>query len=153
MSYWSSDVYASDHARQLESPVGWVEYRLAPENPFPAAVDEGEADARWIAANGKVFGRDFTGLILSGDSAGGNLTLVAAAALRDKPAALPLVMQIPIYPATDFTKRSEEHTSELQSLMRNSYAVFCLKKKTKIQNTQQVNNNLKTKKKDSNYNK
>src|SRR3546814_8260068 len=144
MSYWSSDVYASDHARQLESPVGWVEYRLAPENPFPAAVDEGEADARWIAANGKVFGRDFTGLILSGDSAGGNLTLVAAAALRDKPAALPLVMQIPIYPATDFTKtypsaqefaegymldakssaefsaqyRTEEHTSELQSLMR-----------------------------------
>src|SRR3546814_7930551 len=36
---------------------------------------------------------------------------------------------------TDTSSRSEEHTSELQSLMRNSYAVFCLKKKTKQLNT------------------
>src|SRR3546814_10260982 len=35
-------------------------------------------------------------------------------------------------PAGDEIQRSEEHTSELQSLMRNSYAVFCLKKKNKI---------------------
>ena len=95
---------AAEIARQLDLPVVSVEYRLAPENPFPAAVDDGEAAARWIAANGKAFGRDFTGLILSGDSAGGNLTLVAAAALRDTPAAVPVVMQIPIYPATDFTR-------------------------------------------------
>ncbi|MCJ2177642.1 alpha/beta hydrolase [Novosphingobium album (ex Hu et al. 2023)] len=96
---------AAEIARQLDLPVVSVEYRLAPENPFPAAVDDGEVAARWIAANGKAFGRDFTGLILSGDSAGGNLTLVASAALRDKPAALPVVMQIPIYPASDFSKK------------------------------------------------
>ncbi|MCJ2187311.1 alpha/beta hydrolase [Novosphingobium beihaiensis] len=96
---------AAEIARQLDLPVVSVEYRLAPENPFPAAVDDGEAAARWIAANGKAFGRMFTGLILSGDSAGGNLTLVTAAALRDKPAALPLVMQIPIYPAADFSRK------------------------------------------------
>ena len=91
-------------ARRLDLPVVSVEYRLAPENPWPAAVDDGEAAARWIAANDEAFGREFTGLIISGDSAGGNLTLVTTLALRDKPAALPVVMQLPIYPATDDTK-------------------------------------------------
>ena len=94
----------AEMARQLDLPVVSVEYRLAPENPWPAAVDDGEAAARWIAENGKVLQREFTGLIISGDSAGGNLTLVTVQALRDKPAALPVVMQLPIYPATDNTQ-------------------------------------------------
>ncbi|MFC0204835.1 alpha/beta hydrolase [Novosphingobium soli] len=96
---------AAEIARQLDLPVVSVEYRLAPESPWPAAPDDGEAATRWIAANGKAFGREFTGLVLSGDSAGGNLTLVTAAALRDKPAAVPVVLQIPIYPATDFSRK------------------------------------------------
>ncbi|GAB3102248.1 alpha/beta hydrolase [Pseudomaricurvus hydrocarbonicus] len=95
----------AEMARQLDLPVISVEYRLAPENPWPAAVDDGEAAARWIAENGKAFGREFTGLILSGDSAGGNLTLVTALALRDQPATLPVIMQLPIYPASDRTKK------------------------------------------------
>lgn len=95
----------AEMARQLDLPVVSVEYRLAPEHPWPAAVDDGEAAARWVAENGKTFGREFTGLILSGDSAGGNLTLVTAQALRDKPAALPLLMQLPIYPATDKSRK------------------------------------------------
>ncbi|MDE8653520.1 alpha/beta hydrolase [Novosphingobium album (ex Liu et al. 2023)] len=94
--------FAAEMARALDLPVVSVEYRLAPEHPWPAAPDDGEAAARWIAANGAAMGRSFTGLVLSGDSAGGNLTLVTAAALRDRPAALPVIMQIPIYPATDF---------------------------------------------------
>lgn len=93
---------AAEMARVLDLPVVSVEYRLAPEHPWPAAPDDAEAAARWIAANGKVLGRQFTGLILSGDSAGGNLTLITSAALQAKPASLPLVMQIPMYPATDF---------------------------------------------------
>jgi acetyl esterase len=92
---------AAEIARQLDLPVISVEYRLAPEHPWPAAPDDGEAAARWIAENGAAFGREFTGLILCGDSAGGNLTVVTALALRDRPAALPVVMQIPIYPAVD----------------------------------------------------
>lgn len=101
---------AAEIARQLDLPVVSVEYRLAPENPWPAAPDDGEAAARWIANNGSVFGRTFTGIVLSGDSAGGNLALITAAALRDKPASLPVVMQIPIYPATDFTKKYPSDT-------------------------------------------
>jgi acetyl esterase len=92
-------------ARQLDLPVISVEYRLAPESPWPAAVDDGEAAVRWIAQNGAAFDRAFTGLIVSGDSAGGNLTLVVTLALRDNPAALPVLLQMPIYPATDMTAK------------------------------------------------
>jgi acetyl esterase len=95
---------SAEMARALDLPVISVEYRLAPEDPWPAAPDDAEAAARWIAENGSVFGREFTSLVVSGDSAGGNLTLVTSLALRDKPAALPVVMQLPIYPAADRTK-------------------------------------------------
>lgn len=95
---------AAEISRRLDLPVVSVEYRLAPEHPWPAAPDDGEAAARWVAANGKALGREVTGLVLSGDSAGGNLTLIAAAALRDKPAAVPVILQVPIYPAADFTR-------------------------------------------------
>lgn len=95
---------SAEMARQLDLPVVSVEYRLAPEHPWPAAVDDGEAAARWIATNGPAFGRQFTGLVLSGDSAGGNLTLITSLSLRDKPAALPVILQLPIYPASDGTR-------------------------------------------------
>lgn len=98
-------------ARSLDLPVISVEYRLAPEHPWPAAPDDAEAAVRWIAENGAAFGRDFTGLVLCGDSAGGTLTIVTALALRDRPAALPVLCQIPIYPVTDqsqlYASRSE----------------------------------------------
>lgn len=95
---------SAEMARELDLPVISVEYRLAPENPWPAAPDDAEAAARWIAESGKAFDREFTGLVISGDSAGGNLTLVTALALRDRPAKLPVLMQLPIYPASDRTK-------------------------------------------------
>lgn len=94
----------AEMARRLDLPVISVEYRLAPEHPWPAAPDDAEAAVRWIAQNGEAFGREFTGLVISGDSAGGNLTLVTALALREAPSALPLVMLLPIYPATDKTR-------------------------------------------------
>lgn len=93
--------FAAEISRQLDLPVVSVEYRLAPENPWPAAPDDAEAATRWIAENGAAFGREFTSLIPCGDSAGGTLTLVTTLALRDNPAALPLLMQIPIYPVSN----------------------------------------------------
>jgi acetyl esterase len=95
---------AAEVSRQLDLPVISVEYRLAPENKWPAAPEDAEAAARWIAENGAAFGREFTGLVICGDSAGGTLTLVTTLALRDKPAALPVVLQIPIYPVSDRSK-------------------------------------------------
>ena len=95
---------AAEMARQLDLPVVSVEYRLAPEHKWPAAPDDGEAAARWISQNGAAFGREFTHLILAGDSAGGNLTLVVANDLHARPAALPLLAQIAIYPKADSSR-------------------------------------------------
>ena len=100
-SITSHAALAAEISRQLDLPVISVEYRLAPEHPWPAAPDDAEAAARWIAENGDVFGRTFDGLILCGDSAGGNLALVTALAFREAPANAPLVQQLTLYPGTD----------------------------------------------------
>jgi acetyl esterase len=94
----------AEMTRQLDVPVVSVEYRLAPENKWPAAADDAEAAARWVATNGKALERDVTGLILSGDSAGGTLTLTTALALRDKAAAVPVKLIVPLYPMADASK-------------------------------------------------
>ncbi|PLK25781.1 alpha/beta hydrolase [Novosphingobium sp. TH158] len=95
----------ADMSRALDLPVVSVEYRLAPENPWPAAPDDAEAAARWVAENGKAFGREAAALVLAGDSAGGNLAAVTAIALRDRPAAVPVQFQLLIYPVTDSHQR------------------------------------------------
>lgn len=104
----SIDTHAAvcaDMARALDLPVVSVEYRLAPENPWPAAPDDAEAAARWVAENGAALGIEPTALVLAGDSAGGNLAAVTAIALRDEPAALPVLFQFLIYPVTDSHQR------------------------------------------------
>lgn len=95
---------AAEIARQLDLPVVSVEYRLAPEHKWPAAPDDAEAAARWIAENGAAFDREFTHLVLAGDSAGGTLTLVVTNDLIARPAARPLLAQIAIYPKADSSR-------------------------------------------------
>ena len=91
--------YCAEIARQLDLPVISIDYRLAPEHPFPAPTDDCEAATRWIATSPAELGYDVTGLIPSGDSAGGNLAIVTTMALRDNPADVPVILQHPIYPA------------------------------------------------------
>ena len=85
----------------LDLPVLAVHYRLAPEPPFPAAPDDCEAAARWLAGSPAELGRTVTGLVTIGGSAGGNLATVTARALCDSPAAAPMLLQVLLYPATD----------------------------------------------------
>lgn len=96
-------------ARTLDMPVIAIDYRLAPEHPWPAAPDDCEAAARWIAGNPRETGRVATGLVLAGDSAGGSLTIVTSLALRDAPAAVPVLVQWPIYPAPDPTGKYQSY--------------------------------------------
>jgi acetyl esterase len=86
---------------ELDLPVLAVDYRLAPEHPFPAAPDDCEAAARWLAGSPAELGRTVTGLVTIGGSAGGNLATVTARALCSKPAAAPMLLQVLLYPATD----------------------------------------------------
>jgi acetyl esterase len=92
-------------ARVLDLPVVSIDYRLAPEHCWPAAPDDCEAATRWIASSPAALERNVTGLVLAGDSAGGNLAVVTALALRDAPAAVPLLAQFPIYPVVDANER------------------------------------------------
>src|SRR5438309_4905028 len=95
------DPLCIDLAIELDLPVVAVDYRLAPEHPFPAAFDDSLAAAGWIASGAQELGRTATGLFLAGDSAGGNLAAAVSAALRDEPAAVTVAGQWLIYPAAD----------------------------------------------------
>jgi len=102
--------FCAEIARVLDMPVISVDYRLAPEDPWPAAPDDCEAAARWVAGNPADLGCKVTSLVVCGDSAGGNLAIVTAMALRDAPAAVPVIAQFPIYPATDSSKAYPSYT-------------------------------------------
>jgi acetyl esterase len=79
-----------------------IDYRLAPEHPFPAPLDDCLAAWRWACASAATLGIDAGRIAVGGDSAGGNLAAALTLALRDAGAALP-AFQLLIYPAVDFT--------------------------------------------------
>ena len=77
-----------------------VEYRLAPEQPFPAAIEDAWTATRWVADNSNALGVDTSRLVVLGESAGGNLAAVVALLARD--AGFPKIrLQVLIYPAVD----------------------------------------------------
>ena len=82
-----------------------IDYRLAPEHPFPAPIDDGVAAFRYIRDNAASFGADATRLAVGGDSAGGAIAAVVCQACRDAGEKMP-AFQMLIYPATDSSKQS-----------------------------------------------
>ncbi|CAH0348188.1 alpha/beta hydrolase [Aquabacterium sp. CECT 9606] len=86
-------------------PVLAVAYRLAPEAPFPAAVDDALASAHWALKQRDALG--VTGLALGGDSAGANLAAVTAARLAQE--GQPVVAQLLLYPGTDLSRSWPSH--------------------------------------------
>ena len=106
----SHDVLCRELANGSGASVISVDYRLAPEHRYPAAVDDAYAAFAWIAAHAKDMQIDATRLAVGGDSAGGNLAAVVALMARDKggPA---LRLQLLIYPATDFAMQTASYAT------------------------------------------
>jgi acetyl esterase len=106
--------------RQLAAGAGVgvvsVDYRLAPEHKFPAAIDDAWAATRWVAAHAAALGLDAARLAVGGDSAGGNLAAVVALLARDHggPA---IALQALIYPVTDVTEESRSYADFAEGFM------------------------------------
>ncbi|MFC7494646.1 MULTISPECIES: alpha/beta hydrolase [unclassified Nocardioides] len=92
------DLTARTLANDAEAVVVSVDYRLAPEDPWPAGVEDAIAATRWAASALADLGGDAR-LAVAGDSAGGNLAAVTAQAMRDE--GIDLAGQLLVYPVTD----------------------------------------------------
>jgi acetyl esterase len=99
-----------------------VDYRLAPEHRFPAAVDDCLAAVRWVRAQATAQGLDGSRLAVGGDSAGGNLAAVVSLLLRDAGDAPPL-HQLLVYPATDMRAGAPSHTANAQGYLLTADSV------------------------------
>jgi acetyl esterase len=94
-------------AKETKALVISVDYRLAPEHKFPAAVEDCYAALVYMYEHGKEFGGDPAKMAVAGDSAGGNLAAVIAQMARDKNGPR-IVLQALIYPAVDLTVAQTE---------------------------------------------
>jgi len=95
-------------ANAIPSVVVAVDYRLAPEHKFPAAVEDALAATRWVAEHASGIGIDSGRLTVGGDSAGGNLAAVVALAARDGSGPA-IRAQLLIYPGTDMGLEHASH--------------------------------------------
>jgi acetyl esterase len=101
----TGSIHTHDHlcrsiTRDAGAVVVSIDYRLAPEHPFPSAVDDAEAAVIWVAEHAERLGIDPARLGVGGDSAGGNLATAAARRCRDRQAPR-LAFQVLLYPVTD----------------------------------------------------
>ena len=106
----SHDVACRRFANAARCRVASVDYRMAPEHVFPAAVDDCAAATRYVFDNAAALGVDTTKIAVGGDSAGGNLAAVMALMSRDGTLP-PVVFQLLIYPATDMMMATASSTN------------------------------------------
>jgi acetyl esterase len=119
------DPVARAHAVGAEAVVVSVDYRLAPEHPWPAGVDDAWAALQWVGEHAAELDGDPTRIAVSGDSAGGNIAAVMTQLARDhgRP---PLVFQLLWYPSTtaDMTLPSMSENADGPILDRDVVAAF-----------------------------
>jgi acetyl esterase len=94
----NSDVTARELAAGAGVVVVSVDYRLAPEHKYPAAVDDSLAVTRWVLDHAGELGVDASRVAVGGDSAGGNLAAIVSQELRGR-----IAFQLLVYPAVDAT--------------------------------------------------
>ena len=111
-----SDTIARKLAERTSCAVVLVDYRLAPEHPYPTAVDDSYAALEWVGENLAEIADAEAPLIVAGDSAGGNLAAVMAIRARDRggPA---IALQALIYPVTDSDFSRPSYASPENKLM------------------------------------
>jgi acetyl esterase len=95
----SYDSVARELACRIPALVLSVDYRLAPENPFPAAIHDAHATLGWVLRHAQEIGGDPARVVVAGDSAGGNLAIVSVMRARTD-IAPPVAMQVLFYPST-----------------------------------------------------
>lgn len=106
-----NDTFCRNVANRVEAVVLNVDYRLAPEHPYPAALDDAVTMVSWVQEHGAEIGGDSTRVAIGGESAGGNIAAAAALRLRDS-GAPPLSLQVLVSPLLDSAMTSgsyEEH--------------------------------------------
>lgn len=95
-----------------------VDYRLAPEHPFPAALEDAAAALHWLADNATALDLDPARLAVVGDSAGGNLAAALALMARDGDVP-PLAVQVLAYPVVDVSLSQPSHGLDVEGLALN----------------------------------
>jgi acetyl esterase len=113
------------HAVGASAVVVSVDYRLAPEHPYPAAIDDAWAATQWVAEHGNEIDADAGRLAVAGDSAGGTISAVIAQRSRDT-GGPPILFQLLWYPATlwDSSLPSFIENADAQVLDRAAVAAF-----------------------------
>jgi acetyl esterase len=117
------DVMARDLCLALGAVVVSVEYRRAPESPFPAAIDDCWAVLTWAAGQAGRLGADVSRLVVAGDSAGGNLAAALAVRARDEGGPR-LAAQLLIHPVVDLAEPFHPTASPLYPSRRVNGAGF-----------------------------
>lgn len=115
----TADVIARALCAGARAVVVAVEYRLAPEHPYPAALDDADAALAWAASTASTLGGDANAIAIAGDSSGANLA--AALTLRAREAATRIVAQILFYPYLDV---SFERLTRYPSMLENASGYY-----------------------------